>query len=229
MWTRLRRCWPHARAAFFIYHVMAVVILSLPSAGALQNRSTWVTRNATADFEAWAGTLRRLGVETDGPRLRERLWGLAGEWAAIQRAIARPFAGYAATVGAEQGWMMFATPQRHPAELHVDLLVVNADGEEEWRPLFRPRSDEFVWMRWLFDHNRARKLMGRFARGMNRPVYDSVARFCGRRALAEFPGARAARVRLYRYATLPPAAVRAGAATRGEYEEERIFRAEEAR
>jgi len=219
----LRGLWPQARAIFFVYHAAAVVILSLPSAGALQNRSTWVTRNATADFEAWAGTLQGLGVETDGPGLREALWRLAGRWAAIQRAISRPFAGYAATVGAEQGWMMFATPQRHPAELHVDLLVLDERGEEAWQPLFRPRSDEFEWMRWLFDHNRVRKLMGRFARGLNKEVYGSVAAFCGQRALAEFPAAKAARVRLYRYATLPPAEVRAGARPAGSYEEERVF------
>ena len=220
---RLARAWPHLRAAFVVYHVLAVIILSLPPSTALLDRRAWATANFAADVEGYAAALRGLGVDTDAARLRGRLLAAARGWAALHQALAAPFVAYGGRF-ARQGWQMFATPQRHPAELHVDLLEGGA-----WRPLYRPRSAEHAWRRGLFDHNRVRKLFGRFARAFDRRIYDEIAHYLAEAALADHPAAEAARVGLYRYRTLPPERVRVGERPVGEFTEVRVRRREEAR
>lgn len=220
----LRRRWPAIRALVVVYHVALIVVLSLPSAAALRTRAIWDNANTQADLAGWAAALGRVGVELSGPELGARLHALAGEVADAQAALVRPFLGFSHLVGLRQGWAMFASPQRYPFEIHVDLEV---DGV--WRPLYRPHDDAAAWRRATFEHNRFRKLAGSFARRFNRRRYDELAAWLGRQALADHPSASRARVLLHAYRTLAPAEVRAGERPRGRDREVRIFTAEAGR
>lgn len=218
--ARARLLWPRARAALIALHVLAIVVLSLP-AGNIANPATWESPSLKADFASWAGRLRGLGVDTTPQSFQAAMWRLATRYLSLRGRVVAPFALYGELSGAAQGWAMFASPQRHPAEVHVDIR--EAGG---FRPLFRPRSDEHAWRRQVLDHNRVRKYVGRFARGFDRRDYDQLARWLAVQAARDFPGARQVRVQLYRYSTLGPADVRAGRQPAGTYEEPRIFDAE---
>ena len=215
---RLRRAWPQARAALVAGHVLAVVLLGLPSGG-VTSEAQWRSKNVKSDFAGWADALRAVGVDVSEDELAERTRRVAERYVRVRAAVASPFEIYPKVTGARQGWAMFASPQRHPAELHVDIL----EGKR-WRPVFRSRSREHRWLATQLDHHRVRKLTGRFGRGFDRRVYDDLARYLSRRAFEDFADARRVRVRLYAWDALPPEEVRAGRAPRGKYIEGRTFR-----
>jgi hypothetical protein len=216
------RAWPHVRAALVGLHVLSLVVLSLPNEGAVHDRRRWQTANARADLRQMAERLTAWGWPTDEHQLARTLWSTGDAYLQVQRPLAAPFVGYAKLTGSRQSWQMFASPQRHPAELHVDL---EQDGR--WQPLYRPHTDAYAWNRRHFEHNRFRKFLGRFARGFVRSHYEQTARWIATRAAREHPEASRVRVRLWRYSTLPPERVRAGEQpTDARYEHERIFDAE---
>lgn len=213
--------WPHIRGVLIALHVASLVILSLPTEGAVHNRARWKTANAKADLRQMARRLQGWGIDTDEQRLARDLWALGSAYLTVQRPLAWPFAVYAKVTGSRQGWQMFASPQRHPAELHVDVEI---DGQ--WQPIYRPQSDAHDWNREQLEHNRFRKFLGRFARGFYRQHYDQAARWVATKAAREHPRATRVRVQLYRYASLTPAQVLAGEPKQGRYEHARRFDAE---
>lgn len=221
---RLVGAWPHLRALFVGYHLLAVVVLSLPTAGAMTSDSMWRSANFKADIAGYAGALGSLGVEMTPEELTQRLRGAAFSFAGIRTAIAWPFDRYARLVGARQGWAMFASPQRHPAELNVEIKV---DGA--WRTIYRPHDESADWRGETMRHNRVRKYAGRFARGFIPKNYDELASWLATEASVDHPEATAVRVRLYRYRSLPPEKVRAGERPAGHYERVRTFDAAELR
>jgi hypothetical protein len=213
--------WPHVRAGLVALHVASLVVLSLPGGGAVHDHRRWQTENARADLRQMAQRLTAWGWEIDEHGLARVLWSLGDAYLRVQRPVAAPFEAYAQLTGSRQGWAMFASPQRHPAELHVDVEV---DGR--WQMIYRPHSDAHAWNRRQLEHNRFRKFLGRFARGFQPQHYDQAARWVATKAAREHPAASRVRVRLWRYATLPPARVRAGERpSDGRYEHERVFEA----
>ena len=216
--------WPHVRATLIALHVLSLVVLSLPDPGAVHNRARWKTANARSDLRQWAARFSSWGFETDERRLERDLWNLGTAYLTIQRPVAAPFVWYARLSGCRQAWRMFASPQRHPAELHVEL-----EQGGTWRTIYRPHSDEHAWNRDQFEHNRFRKFLGRFARGFIPRDYHETTRWVATKAAAEHPEATRVRIRLYRYDTLPPARVQAGEQPEGRYEHPAVFDAESLR
>ncbi len=209
--------WPHVRAVLILFHVLSMLVLSLPDAGAFDDRR-WQNDNARDDLRKMAERLNAWGWSTDATTLERDLRAAGKRYLHVQQSIAAPFEGYAALTGSRQGWSMFASPQRHPAELHVDIAQTG-----EWRPLYRPQSEVHAWHRTQLEHNRFRKFLGRFARGFQVTHYDDAARWIATRAAVEHPDASRVRVQLYRYATLPPEQVRAGLKPSGRYEHTRVW------
>jgi hypothetical protein len=193
------------RAAFVLFHGLAIVVLSLPSGNV--SKARWSSKGTQADLAEWG---QELGADGD---FAERFRAFAEGYARVRGAAATPFAQYADVTGARQGWAMFSSPQRHPAELHVDLW---RDGQ--WEPLWRPHDDAAAWNRSFFENHRLRKFQGRFAREWKGQRFAEFADFVGRRALVDHPEAARARVRLLRKKSLPPDAVARGERPKGTYE-----------
>lgn len=213
--------WPHVRAGLVALHVVSLVVLSLPDEGAVHDTRRWQTENARADLRQMAARLTAWGWPLDEHGLERVLWSAGDAYLQVQKPLAAPFEGYAELTGSRQGWTMFASPQRHPAELHVDV-----EHGGRWQPLYRPHSAEHAWNRRQLEHNRFRKFLGRFARGFHQQHYDQAARWLATKAAREHPEASRVRVRLLRYATLPPDRVRAGEQpSDGRYEHDRVFEA----
>lgn len=216
--VRARR-WPQVRAVLVALHVVSVVVLSLPKSSVIANERAWESKNAQAEFRHWA---QRLGTEPEV--FQARLWSFAQSAGRARDQVGKPFQVYADLSGTGQGWQMFATPQKVPAELHLDVEV---DGR--WKALVRPRDTRSMWRRGQRTQNRFRKVLGRFARTFYRPRYEGLARWLATEAAVDFPEVTRVRVRLWRYRTLPPQEVRAGEQPEGHYEHELLFDAEELR
>ena len=75
---RLARAWPHLRVILVGYHVAAIVVLSIPPAGALNNPAMWRSANTRSDIAGYAAALGQVGVEITpeelGARVREQAW-----------------------------------------------------------------------------------------------------------------------------------------------------------
>jgi hypothetical protein len=187
----------------------------------LTNRRGWQTRNVQAEFRDWSQRLTHWGWEISPDELETRLWKGSSAFGTVRDRVAWPFARYADATGARQGWQMFATPQEYPAELHLDVRV---DGT--WHALVRPRDPRSTWRRRQREHNRMRKLLGRFARTFYPERYEAFARWLATEAANDFPQASQVRARLWRYRSLRPERVLAGEQPEGHYEHELVFDAE---
>ena len=221
---RVRALGPHLRVLFVLFHVCAVVAMSLPAPGLFTHGMGWDTPNIQTELARWSATLARAGVHTTPADIEARVRRAGGRYAGAHAAFTAPFAAYTRSCGALQGWIMFAVPQKHPGELHVDVYEAGA-----WRPVYRPHSAEHdFWGRQLRNH-RLRKQQGSFGRNFDRSAYDGLVRLIARDAARSFPDATVVRVQLYRYTTLGPAAVRAGETPLGHYAFSRGFIAAELR
>ncbi len=209
------RAWPHLRALLVLFHCSAVVVLSLPGSSML-DRARWRSENLKSDFAGWSSALSKVGVTIPPEELGVRVRGVAERYLRVRSLLVAPFGHYPRLSGANQGWAMFASPQRHPAEVHVDVLEAGA-----WRPLFRPRDPAASWQSGPLTHHRMRKLMGRFAREYRDGVFSELAAFLASRAFSDVPAAERVRVRLYRYDSLPPERVQRGERPQGRYAERR--------
>ncbi|HGG56809.1 MAG TPA: hypothetical protein ENK31_03315 [Nannocystis exedens] len=221
---RLSAAWPQLRAIFIAYHLLAVVVLSLPSAGAITSPRMWRSANFKADIAGYAAAIRGLGIDMTAEQFGARLHAAAVSFAGFRSAIATPFIPYARIFGVRQGWAMFASPQRNPAWLNVEIKE-----QGHWRTIYRPHDDDATWMRETMEHNRMRKFAGRFARTFVAKNYDELSRWLASQAIVSYPTATAVRVRLYQTRSLPASEIRTGKRPRGRYHHAHIFSAAELR
>ena len=230
------RLWPHLRVLFIAFHAIAVAALSLPSPSSVASRASWNTANNKRAMKIWSERLSWLGYG-DPDQFEADLWAFTQGYVAIRRTFIRPFLRYADLTGAYQGWRMFAIPQRHPAEMHIDIRGPSMDTDggsptssvdqgEPWRPIYRPHSDQYTYWRSQLTHNRLRKTQGRFARSSRVWLYHLVANYLAVRIARDHPDASEIRFRLYRYTTRTPEQVRAGQPKAGRYTDERRYRAD---
>jgi len=209
------------RAALLALHVLAVLVLSLPGAQ-VARANRWQSRLMRQDLADWADQLQSLGISVSADELGRTAQGIAEGYVAFRSAAVAPFQTYSEITKARQGWAMFASPQRHPFEVHVDGLT-----ERGWVPLYRPHDERARFLDEFLLHNRMRKFQGRFARAMKDHYYEDFTGFVAQRALERNPDLRAVWLGLYGYASLPPERVRAGERPSGAYYEVRVFGREE--
>jgi len=195
--------WPQLRAALVLLHVVAMLLLALPSTGRMKDRGRWKGQRTQRELALWSERLRSWGIDTDAPRLEARLWGMAQRYVAFRESVGRPLEPYVAVAGVVQPWGMFRSPQRRPGELQIEV-----DDGDGYRIVYLSRSVEHGYLADQLDHNRFRKLIGRAVR--RRPLFDALADFAIARASTDFPQARRIRVTMQRFDSLPPERVAAG-------------------
>jgi hypothetical protein len=197
--------WPQLRAAFALFHVLMVVVLSLPRPGELDKPSAWQKPRVQRNFASGTRLLRGLGVPLDDGTLQAWTWDAAQLYLGAQAAISRPFVPYAHAVGVRQGWRMFLTGGREASREHVELMEAG-----QWRTLYVRGSREHRWLGKELDYHRFRKVCGYAVKG-HEHEWRSFARFLARRAAHEFP--RASELRLWAELFDVPTAVEARAGT----------------
>lgn len=211
--------WPHLRAALIGLHIVAVVLLSLPSSGSLLQRRNWDLPTTQRAFTAIAARLRWLGVDSSKD-FEDRLWRFTEGYVGVRDTIAKPFSYYSELAGVREGWRMFSRPRKHPIALEIAV-----DRSRGFQPIYRPHSKEYDFWGRKFRQYRMRAVTGGFARRFDPSWYDSFAKLLATKAAEAYPDARGIRVRLYEWTTLPPAEVRAGAEPEGRHKHYRLFRA----
>jgi hypothetical protein len=206
------------RAALILLHVCAVPVLALPAPAYIGNASIREAPLYRRELDAWSQRLRGLGIELTGPQLERIVVEQGRRYLGLRRAIVTPFVPYGRYLGVHQSWQMFSQPQTFPVRLHVE---VRAAGEP-FEPIYVQHSDEHIWRRSQFEHDRVRKLLGRIGR-RSTAGYVELARWVARQVASDFPDASHVRVRQHRAATLPPERVRAGATAPGEFSNALVF------
>lgn len=192
--------WPHVRAVLVLLHLVGILLLALPYSPKLGSKSHWAHPRQQAELERWS---ERLGVEHE--RFEEFLWDVSQAYIGVRKRLIRPFYRLADYTGARQGWSMFAHPRVMTGRLDVYILL-----DEEWHRIRTPHSSDEDWMRWQFDHNRVRKLLGRLATRPHQPAYNEMTTWIARRVAEDFPEVTRAKVSLITWKSLEPSALRAG-------------------
>ncbi len=203
MRAELRARWPAIRAALIALHILAIVVVSFPGSGKLGDRRRWKLARSQQEIALWAERLSRWGWSWTAPEFEAALWDLAQDYLAVRNTLAAPFAPYVALAGVSQTWGLFRAPTRTPYALCIDIAQ---DGA--WITISESRSADAAYLRALLDNNRMRKQVGRT--GRDPALFADVARWLGRRALADHPAATAVRVRVEQRDSLPPDALREG-------------------
>jgi hypothetical protein len=201
---QLRVGWPSIRAALLLFHVIAVLVLSFPSAYRLADRSRWKDQRTRRELALWAERLSGWGIDTDVERLDARLWSLAQGYLGVRETIAAPFQPYRDIGCVTQTWGMFRSPQRRPGELWVSLREGGS-----FRTVHVSRSDEHDYLAIELEHNRMRKLVARAL--TDGALFGQIAHFIARRAAHDFPDASDVIVELRRFESQPPEARRKAA------------------
>lgn len=192
-------------AAFVAYHLAAVTLQSLPSAGSGLNRTAWKDATVQAEFAVWADRLGAVGVPITVPELEERLWGLAHGVERVRGAVLAPFAPYYRYCGTWQSWRMFVAPHRYPGRLEIRV-----DRGQGWEPLYLARSDDHAWRRAWFDHDRMRAAVFRYGWPHYKAARRHFTDWVARQVAADLPEARRVEVSFLRYRTPSPEEARAG-------------------
>jgi hypothetical protein len=197
--------WPHVRAGLVVLHVVAITLVALPAPVGGMDRRLWADPTVQAEFRAWRGRLAAVGLELSAQEFEDRLFDAAAGLMDAREAVIAPFVPYYDHCGTWQSWRMFVAPHTHPSRLVVE---VQRDGA--WEEVFRERSSTATWMRPILAQDRLRSAIFRYSWANFKGSYKRFARWVSERALADHPGAQAARVRYERQASPTPEQARAG-------------------
>lgn len=187
-------------------HVLAITIGALPSPAGGLNRADWRQPTVQAEFEAWAGRLRAVGIAVESEALQDRMHAVAVGWYEAHRTLRAPFEPYYRTCGTHQTWRMFIAPHRFPSRLQIRVEEGGA-----WRVVYEERDPQATWLGHALDHDRMRSAIFRYGWGRK---YESSWRGFGdwvaREAAVAFPDAARVELRFASYRTPTPAETRAG-------------------
>lgn len=203
------------RAVLVALHLVVIGLAAFPAPVGGMNRSSWRDPTVRAELDAWRGRFAAAGVEMTAPEFEDRLWSAMTAFMRARGAIVDPIQPYFEVTGAWQSWRMFVAPQRYPARLSVDVFE---DGA--WVPLFEERSATATWNRALFDHDRLRSAVFRYAWPKFDKEWKVFAGWLGERAAVDRPRAEQLRARFFRYRTLTPDEALAGVEPTGKFERE---------
>jgi len=194
----------HLRAAFVLFHLLAITLVSLPSVGGGMRRSAWRTPTVQAEFDAWTARLQGLGLAVDREGLEDRLWAFASGYEDGRDKVLGVFEPYY-RLGTWQSWRMFVAPHRFPARLEIEI------GEGQgWTPVYVARSSTHDWLAGALDHDRFRAATFRYGWAHYRVARHKFVDWVALRAAEDFPEAQSVRVSFVRYRTGSPEDVRAG-------------------
>ncbi len=203
--------WRHVRTLLVLAHMLAISLMAFPAPSGGMNRSAWKDPSVQAEFKAWRQRLAGWGYELTAEQFEEELWQVASTYMGARTAVLQPLNPYFMYAGTWQSWRMFVGPHTHPARLRVE---VERDGA--WELVYEGRSWEHTWNSAIFDHDRMRSAVFRYAWARYARTYPRFVDWVAREAREDFPEATRVRVSFFKYRTRSPAEVRAGVPVEGE-------------
>jgi len=210
-----KRACKSVRAAFLLFHLLALGFLSLPGPGRLSNRGVWRSRHNQEQFALYSGWLSQVGLELTPREFEQKAWRLTRAFLDLRTKAVRPFELYATTAGFHQSWRMFSNPQTHPAAVQIQL-----DRGDGYETIFESTSGG-TWRSDELTHHRIRKLFGRAARSRRQYLWVRFGEWVKMRIAKDFPDAHKLRLRQLRRDTPAPFSGHSAAAPR--IENERVY------
>lgn len=206
---RVRPWWPHLRAALVSFHLIAIVLSAIPAPAGGMNRRNWKDATVQGELKDWG---RRLGV--DPATLEDSLYAFAKGYMHVRDLWLYPVEPYLDITGTDQPWRMFVAPHRHPARYRVEAQT---NAESEFELLFEERSPDARWHADLFEQERTRSVLFRYAW----PEYSSDSRqFCSwvaTKVFEERPDVASVRCRYWKAPSPSPEEARSGVELPGEW------------
>jgi transposase len=187
----LRSWLPDLRAVAVLFHVVAVVVLSIPVPPPTLRGEKEDARTKEL-LAPWGDAAEAVGIPRE--TLYAAIAGFTKVEAAALGAARTPLAPYARLVGAQQGWLMFGSVDTEAARIELHVRTGNAP----WTPLFVPRSREAAWRRSFLEQERMRTLVYNFGAKRSRSKWEPFVTWLAREVREDRPDATALRVRMQR-------------------------------
>jgi len=192
----VKRIWPHLRAAFVLFHVVAITLMAIPAPGGGMQKSAWSDPTVQNEFATWTEVLNNVGVDVTQDELEDALWTLAQGYMKQRSNVLEPLRPYYRYTGSQQSWRMFVAPHIWPARLKIDLQT---DGVYE--TIYLARDPERSWRERQLGHDRMRSAIFRFAWKSYRGSYNGFTRWVADRAAEDFPKASHVRIQFIKQQT----------------------------
>lgn len=187
----------HVRAALIAvaFAVYGVAASPLPKS---VKRTSFDNEIAVEEFDRWVALLGAVGVSTTRAELVDYAYESGVVLADVRTALLGPFRPWFRVSGTGQAWGLFTFPDSFPHQ-----LVVEVDEGAGWRVVYAGLDDDADWMREVLAYRRVR---GVYDGNTRKPAasYKTFVQWIGKRALADFPAAKRARVGFVRFHTRAP-------------------------
>lgn len=217
------RIWPHLRAAFVLFHLVAITSMALPAPGGGMDRAQWSDPTVQAEFRSWNQRFDRLGVHMTEQQFEDHLYVAARAITDVREVALAPFRPYYKYCGTAQSWRMFVAPHTFPERLHIDVKEHGL-----WRSVYVERDPTATWRGYQFDHDRMRSAIFRYAWRRYRTSYVQFADWTAAQARNDFPEATDLRLRYWKQRSPSAAEVRRGFEPQGEWDDVQVRKLREA-
>ena len=144
------------RAAFVLFHVVAITVMSIPAPVGGMSEARWATPAGKREIHGWAEAVRAVGLDVSDQALRDFVWKAGTAWLSFRNDAVAPFRPYLVYTGSRQSWRMFSMVAHEQGQLAV--YIDRGHGRE---PLFVTYEHE-VWRRTELRQERTRTILGDF-------------------------------------------------------------------
>ena len=202
MFDALKRAWPHARAAFVLFHLLMIFLVAFPAPVGGLDRALWKDPTAQQEFASWSKLFH-----VDQAAFEEFLYQAAVTYMQGRDAVIRPFVRYVGWTGCDQPWRMFVGPQRYPSRFQIQVHRKDQPAEE-WETLFEEHSPKHRWHADLFNEERLRSQIFRWTWPSFSGEYQVACAYLARLEFSEDPTAADLRCRFWHTQSPSPEQVR---------------------
>jgi hypothetical protein len=180
----------HLRAAFVLFHVVAITVMSIPAPVGGMEEARWATAAGKREIHHWAEAVRGVGLDVSDAALRDLVWQAGTAWLSFRNDVVAPFRPYLVYTGSRQSWRMFSMVEHEQGRLAV--YVDRGNGRE---PAFVTYEHE-VWRRTELRQERTRTILGDFYGRESKRVWPGFVDRLADWAREDFPDAKTLEVEI---------------------------------
>lgn len=151
--------WARLRAAWLLFHVVAVALVAFPAPIRRLDAAIWRKPAVGVELENWTKRLNSVGVRVTKREVRDFATELAARWLGARNTLVAPFKAYLGALGAPQNWYMFTGADRAPQR----FALLFSDRNGTLSPVFelgvRLDHPELIDAEFLDEHRVRRALL----------------------------------------------------------------------
>lgn len=174
----------HLRAGLVALHILAVLVMCLPSPGPL-GEGMQKHPDFQVQLRQWRSVAGALGWELSEEEALEHTLAAADALRTVRSESVSLVQPYTRRVGADQTWRMFGALSYTPGRLRVEVYE-----NGEWRDLYVHGDGTADWNAQLLRSERLRALMDSYSGRTRKASYGELGVWLGCRYKAEQPSAK---------------------------------------